>query len=111
MSIALLVDNPINEFEKSVLVPVATESFFEKVWLPLAEEANLIWLPLFQTGITIEQEDKEVILNELACLLVKAQASQLSLESIEKLQSRVYNLKGKIVELFSSRSNIALFLG
>ena len=47
------------------VVPISTERVFEDYWQPAARKLGLKWVPLFQTGLPLEQEDIPVVLEEL----------------------------------------------
>ncbi|MGO4106436.1 hypothetical protein [Paenibacillus sp. YAF4_2] len=68
MSISAIIIDPEDEFERSFMLPVATEDFFTKYWEPAAEELGLQWTVLFQGGTDVEQEDVPTILAEIALL-------------------------------------------
>ncbi|WNQ14066.1 hypothetical protein MJA45_13920 [Paenibacillus aurantius] len=68
MSISAIIIDPEDEFESSFMLPVATESFYSKYWLPAVEELNLQWAALFQDGTDVESEDIPAVLEEVARL-------------------------------------------
>ncbi|WJH33616.1 hypothetical protein N6H14_26915 [Paenibacillus sp. CC-CFT747] len=55
MSISAIIIDPEDEFESSFMLPVATESFYTKYWLPAVDELNLQWAALFQDGTDVER--------------------------------------------------------
>ena len=71
MSVALVVTD--TEGHDS-LKPVATESVFNREWLPIAEKNNLQFIKLFSTGLPVQQEDIPYILDEMTINDVKRYA-------------------------------------
>jgi hypothetical protein len=68
MSISAFIVDPEDEFERSFMLPVATEAFYKQYWEPAAEELGLEWTALFQGGTDVEREDIPVILEEISRL-------------------------------------------
>ncbi len=62
MSVALLVEDASGGGRS---LPVATEVVFERSWLPVCEELGLEWLPLFESGLPVAEEDRPFVLAEL----------------------------------------------
>src|SRR5438067_918260 len=67
MSVGLLLEHP-NTQQQSRLVPIATEQIFQSYWLPASKILGLQWIRLFQSGLTIEPENRLAILVELELL-------------------------------------------
>lgn len=48
--------------------PLSTEDVFKKVWLRGAENIDAQWIPLFQSGIDLEEFDIPAVCDELVAL-------------------------------------------
>ncbi|WP_028610830.1 hypothetical protein [Paenibacillus harenae] len=68
MSISAIIIDPEDEFERSFMLPIATESFYKKYWEPAIEELGLQWTALFQGGTDVEREDVPSVLEEITRL-------------------------------------------
>lgn len=106
MSISAIILDPEDDFERSFMLPVATESFYLKYWAPAVEELNLQWAALFQDGTDVEQEDIPAILDEVSRLKdwarAKMQGEDLQhmlrrLELLEEELPKAYKRGGAIV--------------
>jgi hypothetical protein len=64
VSVALLLEYPGTSIQ-SRMVPIATEEIFTSYWLPASQALGLEWIPVFQSGVTVSQEDSPSILAEL----------------------------------------------
>jgi len=67
MSISLTIE----KVEGKILnqnIPISGQQFFEENWLPACEQLQLKWLPLFKTGIPIDEQDLPFVFNELQSL-------------------------------------------
>lgn len=89
MSIVLLIaDNNLPK-ENRNSIPVATESVFSRFWLTASRELNLQYVPLFQTGITIDSDLLDDVESELKKLKVlmkeKCKIDKDYQSSLEKL--------------------------
>ena len=67
MSIGLLLEYAVPTKE-SAFIPIATEEAFQKYWQPGCAALHLRWIPLFPTGLPLQQEDIALVLEELECL-------------------------------------------
>jgi|GEM_PF-1002661 len=54
--------------KKEQLVPIATEKLFESYWQPIAIRLDSHWIPLFQTGLPVSNEDLPEIMGELRAM-------------------------------------------
>lgn len=68
MSIAVFIVDPVDDFERSFTIPVATESFYRQYWVPAIADLDLQWLALFENGVDVEQEDIPAVLGEVSRL-------------------------------------------
>ena len=68
MSVAVVITLS-NEFKTPpTYLPVATEAIYSTYWLPAATKLGFMWLPLFQTGMTIAAEDFPSVRGEFALI-------------------------------------------
>jgi len=65
MSISAFIQNPQNYEEESFSIAAASENTFAKKWEPIIEELQLQWIPLFSSGIDLEEIDLKDVLAEL----------------------------------------------
>jgi hypothetical protein len=99
MSVSMLIEH---ENEDSRLIPIATEQTFKDYWLPISAKLNLIWIPLFQTGLSLGKDDREDVLAELSrfeTYLIQEAPNYLRKEIIEHISARVSNLKMEMSHL------------
>ena len=62
MSVALLIEM---NGEENISIPVATEVVFRRYWLPVCIELDFKWIPLFESGLPVSEQDRPFILEEL----------------------------------------------
>lgn len=91
MSISLLVSGKNIPEADWKNIPIATEDVFEKKWLPLSEQLNLKYIPLFQVGFSVDADTLPDVLNELNLLKNKITENSTKNE-ISNLKERVENL-------------------
>ena len=101
MSVALLVENPP---DNTRLVPVATERVFTEYWQPACSALNLKWVPCFQTGIELAQEDLPLVVEELAQLKCWIESAQN--EELAPVKSRIENLISELGQLRGTTAKI-----
>jgi hypothetical protein len=65
MSISLVISNANIPEEKWENTPIASEENFEKIWLPICEQLQLEYIPLFETGLDIDSGSLEEVMIEL----------------------------------------------
>ncbi len=112
MTIALSIDNPISKNEKEIYIPISTENFFIKTWLPIIEKYNLKWVPLFQSGIFITKDDSKYVQKEINLLIEYCKTlSILSEQENNHLLTRLIRLKSEISHIFNIRQNITIYVG
>ncbi|QRN94513.1 hypothetical protein JRI60_36095 [Archangium violaceum] len=63
MSVAILIKFKEQERER-LYIPVATEGAYGTEWAATAEKLGLHWVPLFQSGISVDIVDLPVVLDE-----------------------------------------------
>ena len=68
MSVALSIQPLGTPGAAPRIVPVATQDVFKRYWLPGSEALGLQWVPLFETGIPLAQDDVPDVLRELRAL-------------------------------------------
>jgi hypothetical protein len=109
MTVSAFILDPQNDFERNFFIPVATELFFNKYWLPAIESLGLQWTLLFSTGVDVEEEDIPHIFNEL--LLIKEWADKnLGEEEKNKMFERIARLQVNLPLAFQ-RKNTVVFIG
>lgn len=91
MSISLLVSGKNIPEADWKNIPVATEETFEKKWLPISEELDLKYIPLFQFGFDIDASTLPNVLSELRLFKNKIAENPVGNE-ISNLTERVENL-------------------
>ena len=102
---------PENEFEKNISIPVANEDFFNKFWLPAAEELGLKWIPAFSAGMDVTKEDVPDILDELNELKKWATASsKLNQDEKKYMITRIEIFEETLPQAFR-RENAVMFIG
>ncbi|MCM3628383.1 hypothetical protein M3194_13510 [Paenibacillus glycanilyticus] len=109
MSISAFIVDPEDEFERSFMLPVATESFYKQYWEPAAEELGLEWTALFQGGTDVEQEDVPKILEEIA-QLKEWVSSKMSGEAQEHMLRRLNLLEIGLPSAFR-RDGTVVYIG
>ncbi len=109
MSVAMFVGNAISEKEEKFYVPIATEDFFEKYWLPGCKAIKLKWIPIFQTGVDLVKSDSIVVTNELQSLLVWAEMN-LDTETYQAMRKRI-ELVIEGLSILNTRPDIELSIG
>lgn len=109
MSISAFILDPEDEFERSFMLPVATESFYKQYWEPAAEELGLEWTALFQGGTDVEREDVPKILEEIA-MLKNWVASNMTGEAQEHMLRRLNLLELGLPTAFR-RGDAVVYIG
>lgn len=106
MSITLLIsgDNIVESEWKSF--PVATESVFREVWLPISDKSGLKYVPLFQFGLDVDTNILNEVLNELNIIKLSLNKKQFNdnykkiIERIDYLINTLPNLVEKYTTVF-----------
>ncbi|MCR2805147.1 hypothetical protein [Paenibacillus soyae] len=109
MSIAAMILNSENEFEKKFYLPVASEAFFEECWIPAIRELDLKWVNVFSVGLDMEKEDLPFVMKELSQIKEWAQIN-LSDERIIKIIERIELLEAELPNAFR-REGAVVFIG
>ncbi|GLX69385.1 hypothetical protein [Paenibacillus glycanilyticus] len=109
MSISAFIVDPEDDFERSFMLPVATEDFYKKYWEPAAEELGLQWTVLFQGGTDVEKEDVPIILEEIS-LLKEWVSSKMGGDAKEHMQRRLELLEAELPGAFR-RGNAVVYIG
>jgi hypothetical protein len=110
MSIGIIVDTPKDDEEKLFFIPVATEKIFEKYWMPAAQEMNLKWIPIFETGIVIEKEDLPSIIKELKQVEEWVLNNVKDSETSKALLDRITYIINALPNAFD-KNDIKLYIG
>ncbi len=90
MSVALLITK--EKEGRDELVPIATESGYINLWMPVIRQLKLEWMPLFQTGISLEAEDLPRVLKELEVFVTAAEKLKPFRGDYEHVHGRAVNL-------------------
>jgi hypothetical protein len=99
MSIGLLLEYAVPTI-KSDVVPIATEEAFRKYWQPGCAALHLRRVPLFQTGLPLQQEDSSSVIEELVLLKewlscrMKTDVPQAVVRRIDHLIQALHKVQG-----------------
>lgn len=110
MSIGIMINQPRNEQEKLFYIPLATESIFDNYWEKAANQLNLVWVPVFSSGIIIEYEDLPFIINELNLIINWVKDHVTHLETQKALSNRIEYILENLSVIFKQK-NIQLYIG
>lgn len=111
MSVSLIISNPKNKFEATINVPIATELVFQSYWMPVIEQLNLKWAKCFQSGIEIEKDDLEIVLDDLKKIHIWVD-NQMEYERGTQIKERIDNLYKKLVDIFrEARGDLKVYIG
>jgi hypothetical protein len=108
MSIGLLLEYAVPT-QKSDIVPIATEEAFHKYWQPGCTALHLQWVPLFQTGLPLKQEDIALVIEELVRLKqwlschMENGMPQAVVERIDQLMQALQKVQGD--------AQVAMYIG
>lgn len=106
MSISAFIQNPQNDEEESFSVPVASENTFAQRWEPIIEELELQWLPLFSSGIDLDEIDLKDVLAELD----QFKSAYIDKYGNDEVIERADLLSNSLRKVFS-RSGLKVFIG
>lgn len=109
MSIAAIIQDPETDQEKQFYVPIATERWFRDVWLKLAQELQLEWVPLFRTGVQVEKHDLSAVLEELDRLDDLARRKLAAVE-LAQLTERLTDVRDALSTAFE-REGAIIYIG
>lgn len=109
MSIAAMILNSEDEFEKKFFIPVASEAFFEECWIPAITELNLKWVNVFSVGLDMEKEDLPNVMNELSQIKEWSKANLSSDQQIKMIE-RIELLEAELPNAFR-REGAVVFIG
>lgn len=109
MSIAAYINDPIDEEESNLYIPIASENFFLSCWKPACQALNLKWIPLFNIGIDVTEEYLPEIISELEKLQDWSEQN-LDSKEYEQIRKRIELLIEKFPIIFK-RNDISLFIG
>ena len=90
-------------------VPIATEDFFRKCWIPAIKELNLSLTSCFQKGIDLSRKDLQELLNELK-LIKHWSVDNLSIEETSHIHLRIDLLVAKLTETLITDETV-VFIG
>ena len=110
MSISAIIIDPEDEFEHSFMLPIATESFYAKYWIPAVKELNLQWAALFQEGTDVEREDIPAVLEEVSRLKDWAR-KHMNGDDREHMLRRLELLETELPKACSRRVGAVVYIG
>jgi hypothetical protein len=96
MSVLLTISSAGEDGEPSSSTPLATEEFFERLWMRGALQINAKWIPLFQSGIDLEVDDLPSVCEELRSLGRWAEGGHLGPGDQLLMTSRIDAALGKL---------------
>lgn len=100
MSVALMIEN-INGLEVNHYLPVSNQQFFVEYWVPLCKKHQLFLVPLFESGLSLTDEDLPDLLRELKTLQSQPEYDDEYFQKrINLLINELENLSGKNVSFF-----------
>ncbi len=108
MSISLIISNPVDNEQRQINIPVATESFFNNHWLPATRILKLTLIPMFSFGFEIGEEELPDVLAELKALKSWAAEQNQSTET-HQILDRADRLLQELPKIVSSQ--IKVFIG
>ncbi|GIO69913.1 hypothetical protein [Paenibacillus cookii] len=109
MSIAVFIVDPVDDFERSFTIPVATESFYRQYWAPAIADLDLQWLALFENGVDVEQEDVPAVLGEVSRLKEWARANMHG-DDLEHMLRRLELLEAELPKAYR-RGGAVVYIG
>lgn len=109
MAVSAIITDPQNEFEETFSIPIATQNFFKKYWIPAIEGTDTEWVQGIRYGIDVTQEEAHILINELDKI---KNWVEINLEGAAKEQMliRIELLITKLPKAFQ-RKNAIVFIG
>lgn len=111
MSICLMISNPINKNEDDYYVPISTERVFREYWHPIIIDLDLKWIKCFQSGIEIEKEDFNLVLEELMKIqeyIIRKNHNEEGKKIIERIDNLSKELRTILKDM---RNDIKVYIG
>lgn len=109
MSVLAFISDAKNKAEQSFSIPVASEQFFNNVWLQGINKLDLKILAQIQYGLEFEKFELPVVISELDRLLNWAYEN-LKGSDRELIEERIKLLMEKLPEAFMD-NNIKIYIG
>ncbi|WP_438449512.1 hypothetical protein [Gorillibacterium sp. sgz5001074] len=106
MSIAAIIIEPPN---RDFYVPIASEEFFHKCWVPIIQDLKLKLVPLFNPGIDLIKKELPTLLSELKQIKDYG-LKTLTYNEQSHIITRIELLENKLSEVFSEEG-IVVFIG
>lgn len=97
MSVSLLIQNTRDK-EKNLYFPISGQLTYKEEWIPLAERLNLIFIPLFLTGIPISKDNLESVIKEFELLMNYTEQIQKD----NAMYKYIYTKCGQVIEILNS---------
>jgi len=108
LSISLTTRPRTPSFRATHEVPIATHEVFRRFWAPACEALQLRWVPMFATGIPLDQADVVDVLSELEAL--RAWTEQHS-EARDTIGQRLDGLISELRALEGASDDLELYVG
>jgi hypothetical protein len=110
MTVAAYIYNAINDKERSIYIPISTESFFVDHWLPVLSELGLELVPLFSNGLDVDISMWPDLRKELHQLILWCASSKADKKHSEQLRERV-DLLIECLDGIFAREDALVFIG
>ena len=108
MSVALLIENKVDK-EKNKYFPISGQSTYKDEWLPIAQHLNLVFIPLFLTGIPISKDNLKPVIEEYVLLMTHLEQTR----EVNIMHEVIYEKCKIIIDFLNSfdPDNEELFIG
>ena len=110
MSVALTIDDPVNEEEKNYYLPIATERVYKEVWRSAARAFNLSLVDEISVCLDIDEDNVSGFVDELR-EVVRWSVDNCSKDQSESIKERVAFLIAEITRLMESRDDLSFSIG
>jgi hypothetical protein len=108
MSVALMI-SATGATKAEIYVPVAAQDTFVTLWLPYCKSLGLQFMPLFETGITVEHEHVDQVIDEFLRIKEVAQQNNTSLAQINMVK-RIDRVVEELVKA-RGRADLDIWIG
>jgi hypothetical protein len=112
MSVSLIVLEPKEIQVPPLLIPIASQDTYTRVWLRGAAAIGAFWLPMFETGVDVSGEDFPEVQAELALLKNWVATASIHPNESSKIQKRIDQFVDGLVKLRSETAGkVVVFIG
>lgn len=111
MSVSLIVTSANADGTPQLLVPLATEDVFARVWLRGAEHIGAQWLPLFQPGVELEAVDLLPVCSELLALRQWVESNLTDISERKHVTDRIDAAVTALQALAEKTTHPKIFIG